>query len=140
MLTPPRILCATPFVPFLVIVSNAVTTRSTADLPLLSSAVDVLKPLAGSPNAGPIFRACSKLYDVANSLVPGVRSFETATPQAAFVDPSGVVHEGPRASLEPREFDLLAHSLDSTLAHDWSTFVDLFGGVHGGEAIFGDGA
>ena len=134
---PNSILCATPFVPFLVLVSNAVTSRDPTDLPLLLSAVNVLRPLASSPNAGPIYRACLKLYDVACSLVSCHASPEDSVAGTPFIDGLGGENTDPSIYMPSKEFDILTNGLESTLTHDWSTFVDLFGGQHAAEGGFG---
>lgn len=107
------------------------------DLPLLSSTVDVLKPLAGSPNAGPIYRTCSKLYEAAQSLVPSHLTFDCGMPQHPSTEGRPeVIHEDAGAGLGSVELGLLTNNLDSALAHDWSTFIDLFGGQDEGGSFF----
>ena len=119
------------------LVSNAVTSRDPTDFPLLLTAVNVLKPLAASPNAGPIYRACLKLYDVAHSLVSSNASPEDSGVETSFIDGLGWGNTDPSIYMPPKEFDILTNGIESTLTHDWSTFVDLFGGQHAAEGGFG---
>lgn len=131
-----RILCTTPFVPFLVLVSNAIVTRTASDLPLLESTVNVLKPLSGSPNAGPIYRTCSKLYEAAQNLVLSHSSFEQQASQRSFENRNEAAPEPNNMDAGSMEFDLFTSNFEAALVNDWSAFVDLFGGQDEGRNLF----
>lgn len=86
------ILSLVPFVPFIVLAGNAISTSSSADLALLSSVLSVLEPpAANSPTARKVYNACERLNRIATALVSSsnegslhLKEYQEQTPNAGL--------------------------------------------------------
>ncbi|KAI0114761.1 hypothetical protein F4814DRAFT_439883 [Daldinia grandis] len=119
-----------PFVPFIVLAGNAISTSSSADLALLSSVLSVLEPpAANSPTARKVYNACERLNRIASALVSSsseaslhLKEYQEQTPNA------GLSFNGPTDESDihsrtlPNNFDYAFPMAQ----HDWDSVMTGF--------------
>jgi hypothetical protein len=65
-----RTLIIVPFIPFVVLVGNAVSTSSEIDMALLNVAIQLMRPVAvDSPLVRCVCRECDDLFRMAGSII-----------------------------------------------------------------------
>ncbi|KAI0845083.1 hypothetical protein F5Y00DRAFT_247284 [Daldinia vernicosa] len=130
------ILSLVPFVPFIVLAGNAISTSSSTDLALLSSVLSVLEPpAADSPTARKVYNACERLHRIASALVSSSnetplnpKEYQEQTPNVGlpFNDPTDESDTHSRTL--PNNFDYLF----PMARQDWDSVMTGFESELGG--------